>query len=354
MRIWIDLANSPQVLFFRPIIAELQRQGHELLLTTRDYAQTIPLTNQAGLAHTTIGRHGGKQWVNILRRTAGRSLDLVRWARRQGRIDLAVSHNSYTQAVAATLLRLPFVTLMDYEHQPLNHLCFRLAQRVIVPETFPDEALAKFGARPKALKYHGLKEQVYLSTFSPTPGFLRSQGIPEEPAVIVMRPPAPWTAYHRFENTLFDDVLEQMLNAPGSYVVFLPRIPAQGEQARGLGRANLYVPSQPLDGPNLLYHADLVISGGGTMNREAAVLGTPTYTVFKGQLGAVDRYLIDRGQMTQIAEPENLEKIRVEKRTGHGQTLIEPALLQEITGQIVGQSVPAAGQRSIRLAAGVK
>ena len=149
MRIWIDLANSPQVLFFRPIIAELAGAGHEIFLTSRNFAQTVALADHFGLLHTTIGNQEGKNLLHSVRGNAQRVLRLIGWARKQGGLDLALSHNSYSQAMAAALLRLPMVTLMDYEHQPLNHLCFRLARRVITPDVFRMKWLLNSGRRGK-------------------------------------------------------------------------------------------------------------------------------------------------------------------------------------------------------------
>lgn len=335
MRIWVDLANSPQVLFFQPIIAELERSGHTVLVTSRHYAQTVALADRVGLRHTPIGSHTDRRWVNMVQGSVGRAIGLVGWAKKQRQIDLAVSHNAYAQALAARWLRLPFVTLMDYEHQPANHACFRLARRVVVPEAFPEEDIRRYGAAGKTVRYRGLKEQVYLSGFTPSPGFLREQGIPDDKVVVVMRPPAPWTAYHRFENTVFDQVLSSLAGRSDTFVVFLPRIPVQGEMVKTLGYQNVWVPPRALDGPNLLYGADLAISGGGTMNREAAVLGTPAYTVFKGKLGAVDRYLMERGRMEQISEPEDIKTIEVVKRNGHRDPMFSSGLIQLIAGRIV-------------------
>jgi len=188
---------------------------------------------------------------------------------------------------------------MDYEHQPLNHICFRLARRVIVPQAFPDNMLRRYGASRKTVRYPGVKEQVYLADFQPLENFRKNEGLPEDRSLIVVRPPAPWTAYHRFENDLFDLLLAFLANHDEPYILFLPRIPSQVESVRHLN--HIHVAEKVYDGPGLLYHADAVISGGGTMNREAAVLGTPTYTIFKGKLGAVDKYLIDAGRMVCIS-----------------------------------------------------
>jgi predicted glycosyltransferase len=317
VRIWVDLVNSPQVLTLTPIMRELERRGHRLLVTTRDFAQTLQLADRVGLRHRPIGRHGGGSRLQAARVNLERVFG-VAWMMRRQRVDLALSHNSYSQAVAAQLLGVPFVTMMDYEHQPLNHLCFRLARRVIVPEPFPAEDLARFGASGKAVRFAGTKEQVYLSDFEPHHHFLRDEGIPENRIVVAMRPPAPWAPYHRFENTLFDEVLATIAANPETFIVFTPRVPAQGEAILRLGYDNVWVPPRVLDGPNLLYHADLALSGGGTMNREAAVLGTPAYTVFKGKLGAVDRYLIERGRMVQVGEQADIASIRIEKRADRG------------------------------------
>lgn len=332
MNIWIDLANSPQVLFFRPLIAELERHRHTVFLTTRDYAQTVALANRYGLTHTTLGSHGGQGWAGIVTKNLARAQALVNWARAQPRIDLAVSHNSYSQALAAARLGLPFVTLMDYEHQPANHLCFRAARRVIVPECFPAAQLQKFGAARKVRRYAGIKEQIYLADFEPTPHYLETLGINPNKAVVVMRPPAPWAAYHRkFDDALFDEVLETVA-AQDVTVIFAPRVPAQAQEIRSRGLDNVCV-ADVLDGPNLLYHADLVISGGGTMNREAAVLGTPAYTVFRGTLGAADAWLVARGRMRQVTRADEMGAVEFQEK----QTLLhsESPLVAQVTHLIL-------------------
>ena len=334
MKIWIDLANSPQVLFFRPIIPELERRGHSVTITSRHFAQTTQLADQYRMRHTPIGGHGGKKLSRIGLQIVDRAWQLVRFARPH-QFDLAVSHNSYAQALAACALRIPFVTLMDYEHQPANHLCFRLARRVLVPECFPDWALRRYGASPrKTLRYHGLKEQAYLTGFVPQPGYPGSVGIPMERTIVVMRPPGDWGLYHNFQNPLFDQALEYVARHPDAFVVFLPRVPSQGKEIGSRGYANVWVSPTALDGPNLLYHADLVISGGGTVNREAAVLGTPAYSVFKGRRAAVDQYLIDQGRMKHIESESDIPAIRVRKKQ-RGNLLDGANLIQEITDAIL-------------------
>ncbi len=335
MKIWVDLGNSPQVLFFRPLIALLEKSGHNIKITTRDYAQTISLADEYKLEHTSIGKHGGKDWSQILITNSKRVIDLVRWAYRNGSFDLAVSHNSYTQGLAAKLLGIPFVTLMDYEHQKLNHLCFRLAQKVIVPRPFPDELLLKFGAKNKTRKYNGLKEQMYLCDFDPEPDYLDRFNISKSKIIVVMRPPAPWATYHRCNNNLFELSLDYLGRQDSVQIILLPRVELQGEIAKKLNYPNIYIPKDIVDGPNLIYAADLVISGGGTMNREAAILGTPAYTLFKGALGSVDQHLIDKGKLIQIIEAGDIRKIELKKLKGPKIMDVNGDLVDEIIGFIL-------------------
>src|SRR5919199_4334306 len=202
MRIWVDLANSPHVPFFRALAAEFRARGHEVEATAREFAQTVELARAAGLAPAVVGRHGGGKLSGKAGDLVGRAPGLARWARGR-RFDLAVGHNSYSQVVAARLLGLRAVTLMDYEHQPANHLAFRLASRVVVPRAFPEKLLRRYGARgEKVRRYRGTKEDVYLADFVPDPhfaeSFLRELGVAPDNVLVTIRPPAREALYHRF------------------------------------------------------------------------------------------------------------------------------------------------------------
>ena len=320
MRIWVDLANSPHVPFFRALAAEFRSRGHELEATARDFAQTVELAEAAGLAPAVVGRHGGGKLSGKAGNLVGRAWALARWARGRG-FELAVSHNSYSQVLAARLLSLRAVTLMDYEHQPANHLAFRLASRVVVPAAFPDEALRRFGARAsKVRRYAGLKEDVYLADFEPDAHFaahLRERfGVDaERDALVVVRPPAREALYHRFENELFDELLARLLAAPGVKVMLLARSDEQRESLTArFASENFIAPRAALDGANLVASADLVVSAGGTMNREAAALGVPAATVYAGRWAAVDEQLVREGRLKRIATREDLEGLRIEKK----------------------------------------
>jgi predicted glycosyltransferase len=321
MRIWIDLANSPHVPFFRPLINEFNRRHHEVVVTARAFAETVELAQAAGLAAEVIGGHGGGKLSGKAGNLAGRALALGRWARGRD-LDLALSHNSYSQILAARALSLRTITLMDYEHQPANHLAFRFASRIIVPEAFPEAALARFGATPaKVKRYAGLKEDVYLANFQTDPQFerrLRELGIDASDVLVVVRPPAIEALYHRFENDLFDQLIARLTATPAAKILLLPRNDHQRQiylaRASAAAGANLIVPSGPLDGANLIAHSDLVVSAGGTMNREAAALGIPAASIYLGEWAAIDEALVRAGRLRRIATVADVRDLPVQKK----------------------------------------
>lgn len=317
MRIWIDLANSPHVPFFHALIPEFVARGDEVEISARDFAQTVELATRAGLTPHVIGGHGGAKLTGKAGNLVGRAASLRKWARDRG-FDLAVSHNSYAQIAAAAALGIKTVTLMDYEYQPANHLAFRLASRVIVPRAFPSSELKKFGASMRKVKrYDGIKEDVYLSDFVPDPGFagtLRKLGIASEDVLVVARPPAREALYHRFENDLFAEMLNFLSGYDKVRVMLLPRSEAQRAEFEALKSRNLVMPREVLDGANLIAAADLVISAGGTMNREAAALGIPAASIYAGKWAAVDEQLRREGRLQRISSKQDLASLPVAKK----------------------------------------
>ncbi len=367
LRIWIDLANSPHVPFFVALREEFVARGHEVEVTARDFAQTVELAMSAGLAPTVIGGHGGRELAGKAGNLIGRARALRSWARSDHRgagigngmnrndasnssgvvkgnssdgivvgnssssnvvdnsrssrrFDLAVSHNSYSQIIAARALRVPTVTLMDYEHQPANHLAFRLAARIVVPRSFPVEALRRYGARArKVRRYDGFKEDVYLAGWEPRAGereaMLASLGVNEREVLVIVRPPARDALYHRFDNELFDALLENLCARAEVRIVLLARTEAQREEfTTRYGSARIIAPRHALDGATLIAAADLVISAGGTMNREAAALGVPVATVYAGEWAAVDEELVREGRLKRLRTRADIDGLRVVKK----------------------------------------
>jgi predicted glycosyltransferase len=182
----------------------------------------------------------------------------------------------------------------------MHRINFRLADKVMLPEAIPFESLAPLGLdRRRYRPYAGLKEQVTLADLVPDEGVADELGLDRSRPIAVLRPPATMSLYHRrLRNTLFDAVLERLLD-DGIQVVMLPRTSEQGAVFADM--PGVIVPASPVDGPSLLWLADAVVSAGGTMNREAALLGVPTWTTFAGELGAVDRWLVAQGRL-RVAE----------------------------------------------------
>jgi uncharacterized protein len=342
MLVWIDLGNSPHVPFFAAISKELERDGHEILWTARDYAQTVPLAQKLELPIKVFGTHGGKGIIQKGLKFADRVKDLYLWARGK-KIDLVLSHNSHEPLAVARLLGIKSVNLMDYEHHPMNKLSFRLASRLIVPVSFPDSVLEKLGVSKKTLKFNGIKEDVYLSDFTTDPNFqneLNALGISPENILIVVRPHAPEALYHRqFTNEILDKLLDDFAAAEDVKIILLPRKNYQGiELKEKHPQANIIVPENVLDGANLLAAADLVISGGGTMNREAAALGVPAYTIFAGHQAAIDEYLFRKNRLQKIETADDLAKIKIEKKKGLN-VRRENAVHQEVVKYILQKSI---------------
>jgi len=317
VHIWIDLANSPHVPFFRALIPEFAARGHQVEITARDFAQTVELATNAGLTPYVIGGHGGGSITGKAGNLIGRAGALRKWARDRG-FDIAVSHNSYAQIAAAAALGVKAVTLMDYEHQPANHLAFRLASRVIVPRAFPAGELKRYGASTRKVKrYAGTKEDVYLAGFVADPGFgetLRGLGVTSEDVLVVARPPAREALYHRFENELFDELLVSLSTRDHVRIILLPRSDAQRAAYEARQRAHLIMPRVALDGANLIAAADLVVSAGGTMNREAAALGVPAVSIYAGKWAAIDQELMNEGRLQRIKSHEEVESLVVRKK----------------------------------------
>ena len=300
MRVWVDLANSPHVALLEPVVRRLRGEGCSVLLTARDHAQTAELAGRLWPDVLVIGGESPHGRIAKGAAIGSRAWALALLARRD-RADVAFSHGSYAQIVAARAAGIPAVTMMDYEFQPANHLSFRLARRVIVPAVFPESALRRFGAAPrKVIRYEGFKEQLYLGAFEPDPGVLDDLRLDRNRVIAVFRPPPEGALYHRHANERFEWALELARAAEGVQIVLLPRTAAQ--RARYAALEKVHIPQRAIDGPSLLALADLVVGAGGTMNRESALLGTPTFTVFAGRLAAVDAELIRRGRMHDLRD----------------------------------------------------
>lgn len=331
MRVWVDISNSPQVHVFAPLIELLRARGHEVRVTTREFAQTLELLALRGIEHEVVGPpHGGAGALGKGRAMAARVRALRAFARRGG-FDLALSHASHELPVVARSLGIPSAYAFDYELARVQHgIGCRAAHRVIVPEAIPQRRLDRLGAKAaKVRRYPGLKEDYYLRGFSPDAGVLDTLGLDPDRILVVVRTPPDVSLYHRHGSPLFDAVLRRVGTHVAVQAVVLPRTPAQGVAIRALGLPSLVVPDRVVDGLSLVALADLVVSAGGTMNREAVALGVPVYTTFAGRLGAVDESLIAHGRLRRLVSADELV-LEKRSRTANAVEGRDPAVLLDL------------------------
>lgn len=317
------------VLVFRPLIRLLEERGAECEVTARHYAQTVELLELHGIEATLLGHHGGRSRLGKLRALGSRLPALGRWARGR-RFDIALAHGSHELTLTARRLGIPCSTTFDYEFATLQHqLGCRAATKVVVPEAIPPERLEPYGVRPpKLVRYPGLKEEYYLADFEPDPAALDELAVDSHKLVVVVRTPPDVSLYHRRSNPLFPQVLEHLGREDRVRAIVVPRTPEQRDFVRGLRLPSLVVPDRAVDAQSLIALADLVVSAGGTMNREAAALGVPVYTTYGGRLGGVDEALIRDGRLRPLTDPRALELV---KRPADGQRVRrDPALVLDL------------------------
>jgi predicted glycosyltransferase len=330
LRVWIDITAPAHVLVFRPLIRILRERGAEVEVTARSYAQTLELLALHGIEAEIFGRHGGRSRLGKARALTSRLGALRRWAKGR-RFDHALAHGSHELTMTARRLDVPSSTTFDYEFAWLQHqLGIRAATWVVVPDAIPPERLARYGARPPKLRqYEGLKEEYYLADFEPDRSALEALSLDPRRTLVVVRTPPDVSLYHRRSNPLFPQVLEHLGRQEGLHAVVLPRTKEQGDYVRSLQLPAVVVPDRAVDAQSLIALSDLVVSAGGTMNREAAALGVPVYTTFGGRLGGVDEELIRQGRLLPITDAR---AIAIDKRASGEGTRVrrDPAQLLEL------------------------
>jgi uncharacterized protein len=317
MRVWVDFTASAHPLVFRPLVERLLAQGHEVEITAREYAQTLHLIESHGMTATVIGHHGGRSSLGKATQMRARLKALRAWARGRN-FDLALAHGSHELTMTARRLGIPSSTTFDYEWAWLQHqLGCRAATRVVVPDSIPPERLARYGATPPKLQqFPGLKEEYYLADFEPDPSVLTDWGIDAERVLVVLRPPPDVSLYHRHSNPLFPQTLEHVGTRDDVHAFVIPRTNEQRDYVRSLALPSVIVPDGAVDAQSLIAFADLVVSAGGTMNREAAALGVPVYTTYGGRLGGVDEELIREDRLRPLTDPRALELRKREQGSG--------------------------------------
>ena len=330
MRVWVDITAPAHVLVFRPLIRLLRERDAEVEVTARDYAQTLQLLELHGIEAEIFGSHGGRSRLGKARALTSRLGALRRWAKSRD-FDAALAHGSHELTITARRLGIPSSTTFDYEFAWLQHqLGLRAASYVVVPEAIPPERLKPYGVKPPKLRqYPGLKEEYYLADFEPDRSVLDRLGLDTERTLVLVRTPPDVSLYHRTSNPLFPQVLDHLGHQEDLQVVVLPRTGEQGRYVRSLGLPAVVVPERAVDAQSLIGFSDLVVSAGGTMNREAAALGVPVYTTFGGRLGGVDEELIRQRRLVPITDPRAIE-VGKRESGGSGRIRRDPAEMLDL------------------------
>jgi uncharacterized protein len=325
--VWIDFENAPHVWVLSPIIRHLTEKGHPVILTARDFSCTVGLSHRLGYQVQVIGQPGtGKYKAAKAFRIMERALRLyLHLSKLKEKISLAVSHGSRSQILAAHFLGLPVVSLDDYEFS--DQSLVRFVNHLLVPFPIPKETWGKYSS--KVSHYPGLKEELYLCNFKPSDdGF---EMVKKSGKVKMLFRPEGRFAHYRSEQTrvLQDTLLDSLEGRDDVFLVLLPRDEVQSSDLKDFCERkgiDYWIPSKVVDGPSLIWNMDLMVSGGGTMTREAAVMGVPSYSFFGGKWGAVDRYLESYRKLFRISGLEDVEKISLKKNMAGNQSVATDGL----------------------------
>ncbi len=313
-KIWIDLDNSPHIPLFRPVIEELGRRNVECVVTARDYAQTKSLLEFWGIPFRLIGRHGGKNKIKKVLNLFDRASALRGYIKDKS-VDLALSHGSRTQLVAAKFMGIKSVLMMDYEYTEAKIFNY-FSSHILIPRYIPDSRLESANINTKkVLRYSGFKEELYLNDFSPEQGFRSQLGISDEKILVTVRPPAMEGNYHdSMSEKILLEILEKLTAADNVYTLIISRTARDRSFLEENFDGKIHFLERAVDGLQLIWNSDIFISGGGSMNRESALLGVPTYSFFTGRTPYLDEHLAREGRLTFIDTPEKIGLLDITKR----------------------------------------
>jgi len=315
VKIWFDADNGPHVLIMEPLVRRLVEDGHEVRFTARDRSSTCELLDLYGFAYRTVGTEYGKGRPRKVAGTIVRAMGLAR-VMRSWHPHVCFGHGSRALPIAARLLGVPSVTMYDYEW--VDPVLFNWGCRcILLPSVIDDHRCreARINVQ-KVSRFPGLKEHLYLAQRRLDETVAGDLGLRPDSLHVLLRPPATKAHYHVSQaEDLLRDVLNLLRGVDDLQMVYLRRSDDQLGLLDGFDRAKVIIPDRVYDGPSLVAVMDLMFSGGGTMTREAAVLGVPSYSFFRGRLGRVDEYLENESRLVMLRSAEDVRaNVVLEKR----------------------------------------
>jgi uncharacterized protein len=316
-RVWIDMVTAPDVPFFSSVVKEMQsRKCMEIVITARNCLEVPELVKKYGMHSVVyIDCFYGKMIISKIASFIIRSIQLSVFGLFQ-KVDVAFSFASRPQTVAAWLLRVPIVNMYDYEGGEIRVINI-LSSIVLVPQEFSRKLLKEIGLPPsKAVPYQGLKETAYAYDFIIDKKEVVESGINLSAINFILRMNSVFAHYHDHAKNFDIELIDYLTSFSEVNVIVLPRYQEQWHKVREMAqrKPRIVLLKRPVNGQNLIWHSDGVISGGGSMIREAVCLGVPSYDMFFGKIGAVERSLIESGKVVRLATNSDFSKITVQKQ----------------------------------------
>ena len=345
LSVWVDLVSPSHPFFFDAVTDQLTDTS--LQVTVREKTETVPLAHKVGFDYTVVGQ----DFDNPLLRKLGIPLRAGQLSMQAPETDVALSSRNVMCVLAAKARGIPSIHYTDnditayvdgLQAETVYNRLEGMATHNVVPTAFEQRELNRWRTSGAVHTYDGIKEDVYVASFEPDPAFTATLPFDE---YIVIRPEALSAAYVDAESSIVPELLDRAVEH-GISVVYLPRGRGDEELATAYDRTNVFIPDQPLNGLDLAWHARCVLTGSGTMAREAASMETPAVSFFPNKLLSVDRYLVDQGRLLHSRNPADiidyvtgLTGTDAEPRTTRAETVRKE--VTELTNRLIDQEVPA-------------
>lgn len=307
MKVWIDITNTPHVRFFKKIIEHLEKNGEEVIITTRKLHGIHELLKEFGFEFISIGKHKATLKDKLIESTyrAYRLSKLIS----KLKPDVAVSKHSIELPRVAFGLKIPIVYVLDNEHAiEANKLTLPLCETIILPKVINVWDIIKCGADPNSLvRYNGTSEILHFEDHEYDENILEKLGIERNKDHIILMRPEPIKASY-FKASHDTSILIPVIEKLRDYADILV-LPRSEKQKKMFEKQGVVVLKPPIDTFSLIKKCDLMIGAGGTMNREAALLGTPVISCYPGKILAVDKFYIEKGLMYHSLDPKKIVEL---------------------------------------------
>lgn len=334
MIIWFDTVTAKEPLLFNALALELEKEGHETLFTCRDYDYIVSLFDLLQRDVNVFGKHGGSSLYGKLMAGNKRIGLLANYINNlDAKPDYHISFSSPESTRVAFGLGIPTITINDSPHaKAVGKLTVPLSKYLVYSSSIPKENWLVLGALEEQLQpYDGIDEVAWLLNFEPNPEVLSQLSLTVEDHFIVARPEESSASYMLELGigglTYLDLILEEIFKVYEGKVVMFPRYETQKEALVKKFGDKLIIPPKAVDTLSLYYYSDLCITGGATMAREAAAIGTPSISYYPQPLDVLEyiasigiplynEYTVDQAiERAKILVKKTAEKSSIRQKT---------------------------------------